>query len=72
MQVRTVLTAWTLTMVTLVLVALVSANWYERKVNLAGDIAGFQAELADGWEPTPYAEGNAWYWRRPRLYRLIR
>ena len=71
MQVRAVVVSWLLLMVTLALVAYVAANWYERKANTASDSAGVSAEMANGWEPTPYAPGSSngsWYWRRPRLH----
>jgi hypothetical protein len=69
MQIRAVVIAWLLMLVTLVGVALVSANWYEFRDATAFVGAGPARDAVEhGWEPIQFAGRDAWYWRRPRLY----
>ena len=63
---RVLLTGWLLVMVTLAVVAVVSANWYEYGPP-ADSVDEDQQMLSRGWEPVPY-QGGIWFFRRPRLY----
>jgi hypothetical protein len=70
MQIRAVVIAWLLMLVTLVGVALASTNWYEYRDRLAfGPGTGPVLEaIGPGWEPTDFPGRETYYWRRPRLY----